>query len=127
MDPKRILVIEDESDVRELLKSTFKRAGYDVETADAAPRTVASLLVQRYDLLTLDLKMPDMDGADAASLARTLDERIPIVVVSGYLTPDLEDQLREMGIRHFVKKPFRTGQLLETVEEALQEHQQTET
>jgi FixJ family two-component response regulator len=67
-----------------------------------------------------------MDGADAASLALTLDERIPIVV-SGYLTPDLEGQLREMGIRHFVKKPFRTAQLLETVEEALREHQQTET
>ncbi len=49
------------------------------------------------------------------------------MVVSGYLTPDLEDHLREMGIRHFVKKPFRTGHLLETVEEALRDHQQTET
>ena len=121
MNPKRILVIDDKPEICELLKGFLKMGGYCVETADALPQTVASLLLRRYDLVTVDLKMPDMDGADVASLARALDEQVPIVVISGYLTPALKAQFREMGVRHFLAKPFQPQDLLDTVETALLE------
>ena len=121
MNPKRILVIDDKPEVCELLKDILEREGHRVETADALPQAVASLLAHRYDLVTVDLKMPDMDGADVASLVRALDERMPVVVISGYLTPNRKAQFMEMGIRYFLAKPFRSQYLLGTVETALQE------
>ena len=64
MESKRILVIDDEPQVCGLLKRVLEKAGYEVETVGNPSETVASILVQRYDLVTVDLKMPGMDGTD---------------------------------------------------------------
>ena len=86
---------------------------------DAPPDTVASLLVKQYDFLTVDLGMPEMDGTDGAELARELDSRIPIVVISGFLTPGVKERFREMGIQHFGAKPFRSKEFILVLGEAL--------
>ena len=52
--------------------------------------------------------MPEMDGTDVAELARELDSRIPVVVISGFLTLGVKERFREKGIQHFVAKPFRS-------------------
>ena len=115
----RILVIDDEEEVRELVHKILERAGYTVETSDDPSEVVASLLVGRHNLITVDLKMPDMDGQDVAELAKSVNTRIPVVVISGFLTHDLQAHLKSIGIRHFVQKPFKPADLLETVREAL--------
>ncbi len=63
--------------------------------------------------------MPEMDGTDVAELARELDSRVPIVVISGFLTPGVKERSREMGIQHFVAKPFRSKEIISDLEEAL--------
>ena len=97
----------------------MEQAGDEAESVDAPPDTVASLLVKQYDVLTVDLKMPEMDGTDVAELARELDSRVPIVVISGFLTPGVKERFREMGIRHFVAKPFRSKEIISVIEEAM--------
>jgi len=115
----RILVIDDEADVREMVRVLLTRAGYTVDTSGNLSEIVASLLVGRYDLLTVDLKMPEIDGQDIAELAKAVNQQIPIIVISGFLTPDLKKQLEDMGVRHFVNKPFKPDQLLQTVVDGL--------
>ena len=121
MARKRILVVDDEPDLCVYMKRLLEEAGYEVTTAQVLPSTVASLVAERYDLVTVDLKMPDMDGADVARLARAVDANMPIVAVSAYLNPIVEAQLRDLGVRHFIRKPFRALELLGAVAEALQE------
>ncbi len=119
MEPRRILVIDDDLEVCGLLEIILGNAGYQVETVNASLNTVASLLVNRYDLVTVDLRMPNMDGADVAQLARILDNQVPIVVISGFLTPGVEARFQEMGVHHFLHKPFQAHELLETCEAAI--------
>lgn len=124
MERTRILVIDDEPDMRGFLKDALEHQGYEVETSGALPGAVASLVAGRYDLLTLDLNMPDMNGVDVARLAQAVDTDLPVVVISGYLNARLESDLREHGVRYFLKKPVRIAQLMETVERALGESHQ---
>ena len=120
-DVKRILVVDDEEEVCVFLKGMLERAGYQVETTQELPGTVASIVARPFDLVTVDLKMPDMDGVAVAELAHAVDANTAIVVVSAYLTPAAEGQLRETGVRHFVRKPFSSSELLETIATALEE------
>jgi CheY-like chemotaxis protein len=119
MTGKRVLIIDDDPRICEVLQGILEQAGYEAESVDAPPDTVASLLVKQYDILTVDLKMPQMDGTDVAKLARELDSRVPIVVISGFLTPGVREQFLQMGIRHFVAKPFRSKEIVAVLEEAL--------
>ena len=119
MTGKRVLIIDDDPEFCEVLQGILEQAGYVVDTVDEPPDTVASLLVKQYDILTVDLKMPEMDGTDVAELARELDSRAPNVVISGFLTAGIKKRFREMGIRHFVAKPFRAKEVISTLEEAL--------
>ena len=121
MESKRILVIDDDPQICGLLQKVLERAGYEAEAVRSPSETIASLLVQRYDLVTVDLKMPSMDGTDVASLAQTIDHTVPIIVISAFLNPGVRCQFEEMGVRHFVGKPFQKSHLLDTVEAALQE------
>ena len=121
MGTKRILVVDDEPEICAYVKSLLERAGYQVTTAQVLPSTVASLIAERYDLVTVDLKMPDMDGADVARLARADDANMPIVVVSAFLNPIVEAQLRDLGVRFFIRKPFRADDLVQAVAAALRE------
>lgn len=116
---RRILVVDDEDDVRDMVEKLLTRAGHTVDTSGDPSDIVASLLVGRYDLITVDLKMPEIDGQDIAQLARTVDRRIPIVVISGFLTHELRQRLEGMGIRHFVEKPFKPDELVSIVGDAL--------
>lgn len=121
MTAKRVLVVDDEPEVCRFVKNLLERAGYQVATAQVLPNTVASLVAERYDLVTVDLKMPDMDGTDVARLAKAVDANMPVVAVSAYLNPIVEAKLRDLGVRHFIRKPFRAEELVEAVGAALHE------
>ena len=116
---KRILVVDDEPEICTFMKGLLEKAGHQVTTAQVLPSTVAALIADQYDLVTVDLKMPDMDGADVARLARAVDANMPIVVVSAYLNPIVEAQLRDLGVRFFIRKPFRAEELVQAVAAAL--------
>jgi CheY-like chemotaxis protein len=104
----RILVIDDEPDVRWLIRMSLERAGHEVIDAEDGLRGVALAQRQRPEIIVLDLMMPVMDGyAVLEALAK--DERtasVPVVVLSARAIPDEAERAVGAGARAFLEKPF---------------------
>ncbi len=110
----RILVVDDEANIRELLTQEFTEAGYDVATAANGRDAVAEVRRQRPDLIVLDVMMPEMNGFDVAAVLRndpqTLD--IPIIILS--IVQDRERGFR-LGVDRYLTKPIDTDVLFREV------------
>ncbi|WP_428100313.1 sigma-54-dependent transcriptional regulator [Candidatus Rariloculus sp.] len=119
MNDARILVVDDESNIRELLEEILSEEGYDVTTAADAEHARAARNEQNYDLTLLDIWMPDTDGislleewAEGGSLG-------PVVMMSGHGTVDTAVEATRLGALDFIEKPISLTKLLRTVEKAL--------
>ena len=110
----RILVVDDEANIRELLTQEFTEAGYTVVTAANGREAVAEVRRQRPDLVVLDVMMPEMNGFDVAAVLRndpqTLD--IPIIILS--IVQDRERGFR-LGVDRYLTKPINTDVLFKEV------------
>src|SRR5438093_5149114 len=118
----RILVAEDETIIRLDLRALLERAGFEV-CAEAHDGEQAVELARREkpDLALLDVKMPKLDGIDAARTI--LDERpIPIVMVTAYGEKELVSRAVEAGVFGYLVKPFRETDLLPAIETARARH-----
>ena len=110
----RILVVDDDANIRELLSQEFVEAGYDVQLAGNGREAVAAVRQQRPDLVVLDVMMPEMNGFDVAAVLKndpaTMD--IPIVILS--IVQDLERGFR-LGVDRYLTKPIDTDLLFREV------------
>jgi CheY-like chemotaxis protein len=115
----RVLVIDDESDVRWLLRLTLEREGHDVLLADDGLRGVGVAQRQRPDVIVLDLMMPVMDGygvLDALGQdARTAG--VPVLVLTARALPEEEARAAGAGARRFLTKPFDPATLAREIDE----------
>jgi two-component system cell cycle response regulator DivK len=114
---KRILVVEDTEDNRQILRDLLSAAGYDiVEAADGATG-VAMAAEQRPDLILMDIQLPVIDGYEATRRIKAdpATRHIPIVAVTSYALVGDEAKTREAGCDGYVAKPFSPRQLLEKV------------
>lgn len=112
-----ILVIEDYSDTRELLSILLHRRGYKVILAENGLDGLLKANGTYPDLIIMDLALPDMDGVEAARRIHETPKlsHIPIFVVSGYLTKEVEAEVRAAGCAEMFGKPFDSDSLLETI------------
>jgi len=116
-----ILLVEDDSKVRQLIGAMLERRGYQVVEARSGSEAV--ILVEQdplaIDLLITDVVMPKMSGPELAGILRALRPGIKVLYISGYL----EDQVREHGISHlqanFLQKPFTQEELIHKLDELL--------
>ncbi|MBW3593098.1 MAG: response regulator [Actinobacteria bacterium] len=118
----RILIAEDETIIRLDLRKTLEDAGYDV-CAEARNGAEAVELARREepDLAVLDVKMPELDGIEAAR--RILAERpIPIVMLTAYGQDELVSRAVEAGVFGYLVKPFRESDLLPAIHAARARH-----
>ena len=122
--PMRILIAEDETIIRLDLRELLERSGFEVVAeARDGEEAVALARSESPDLALLDVKMPKLDGIDAAR--RILDERpIPIVMVTAYGEQELVERAVEAGVFGYLVKPFRESDLLPAVETARARHQE---
>ncbi|MGH8496831.1 MAG: sigma-54-dependent transcriptional regulator [Gammaproteobacteria bacterium] len=115
-----ILVVDDESDIRRLLKEILSEEGYEVSVAADAAEARASWEKLDPDLVLLDIWMPDTDGI---TLLRERAEksglRCPVVMMSGHGTVDTAVEATRLGAYDFIEKPLSLAKLLRTVEDAL--------
>jgi two-component system cell cycle response regulator DivK len=116
-----ILVIEDYSDTRELLAALFQRRGYNVIEAEDGVEGLLKAGWLYPDLIIMDLSLPEMDGVEAARRihAQAKLSRIPIFVVSAYLTEAVKADVRAAGCVEIFSKPFDAEALLDKVAAAL--------
>jgi len=104
----RVLVIDDEPDVRWLIRVSLERAGHEVLVAEDGLRGVALAMKQHPDIIVLDLMMPVMDGygvlAELAKDPRTAN--VPVLVLSARAIPEEAERATSAGARRFLEKPF---------------------
>jgi two-component system, cell cycle response regulator DivK len=114
---KRILVVEDQEDLRGVLRDLLSGSGYEMlEAADGAAG-VAKAKSDKPDLILMDIQMPVMDGYDATrQIKADADlESIPIVAVSSFAMKGDEEKARGAGCDHYITKPYSPMQLLKTI------------
>jgi response regulator NasT len=120
MDEKvlRIVIADDEPIIRLDLKKMLEDCGYEVigEAADGA-RAVELARTLRPDIVLLDIKMPEMDGIDAAKIIT--DEKIaPVLLLTAYSQLDLVSRAKDAGVYSYLVKPFKEADLMPQIEVA---------
>jgi two-component system KDP operon response regulator KdpE len=116
----RILVIDDETQIRKMLKIALKSVGYDVTEADSVQAGLAALVRQQPDLLILDLGLPDGDGMALLAELRTFS-KIPVIVLSVRSGDSDKVQALDVGAQDYVSKPFSVEELLARVRAQLRD------
>jgi excisionase family DNA binding protein len=117
----RVLVVDDEASIRDLLSKTLALAEYDVDLAPDGRTALDRLRVMPYDLLITDLKMPGVDGLTVIREARRLKTDLPVVIITGYSTEASAIEAVNLGVSGYLTKPFRVPRVLAVAAKALGE------
>lgn len=120
-DRPRILVVDDEQAVRDLLAKTLTMADYDVDSAADGASAIDRLRAVEYDLLITDLKMPGMDGLSVIREARCAAPDLPVIIITGYSTEASAIEAINLGVAGYLTKPFRLPRILAATARALGE------
>lgn len=102
----KILVIDDEQGIRNLLDTLLTRKGYRVLLADSGRKGVELFRRERPDVVVLDLKMPELDGIAVLQEVRSLKHDQAVVILTGAGTPEKEREAQALGVSEFVAKAF---------------------
>ena len=118
---KRILLIDDEYFLLEILKDRLEFHGYEVLTAADGKEGVEKALSEKPDLIFMDIMMPEMDGLEAIRILRSKSEMksLPIVCLSALGRPADIKSAKECGADDYIVKPFQAPELLEKIEKFL--------
>jgi CheY-like chemotaxis protein len=121
--PERILIVEDQVEVRDALRDLFVAAGYEVTVAKDGYDAIEKAVSEDYAVITMDVRMPGMNGIRATDLLRERRPSIPVVIISGYLgdTFEYRKTLEGMGVKHFLEKPVSMTEAVETIRRAIAE------
>ena len=116
-----ILMVDDEKSVLNMASIVFEMSGYKVITASHAGQAFEAYEQQSKNIsaVLLDLTMPIMDGIELSRRLVEIDPEVKIIVSSGQTTPDKELELRNLGVHHFLHKPYNASQLLKTMRDVI--------
>ena len=121
MDPKRkILVIDDEIGIRKGCRRVLEPSGYFVDSAASFREGLNKIKQEQFDLVLLDVMMPDGRGVDLLAPIHEQDPETVAVVITGYATVEMAVETIKRGAYDFIAKPFTTDLLLTTVERGLE-------
>jgi two-component system, NtrC family, nitrogen regulation response regulator NtrX len=115
----RILVVDDEAEIRRSLRMILEYEGYDVQEASSGPEGIALIEREPPDLAFLDIKMPGMDGLETLEKIRQANESLPVVIVSGHGTVSTAVEATKLGAFDFIEKPLASERVLVTIRNAL--------
>ena len=116
----KILVVDDEKSVREIVADLLELEDYDVQTADSGDGALQMLAGEFFDVLITDLMMDGIDGITLTKMVRNRGLDIPIVVMTGFGTIETAVESMKAGAWEFITKPFHNEQIIMTVEKVLE-------
>ena len=119
---KRILVVEDQADDRQIIRDVLAGTDYEITEAEDGEQALAAVAKQRPDLILMEIQLPIMDGYAATRLIKTDPalRSIPIIAVTAYAPSEEQQKARAAGCDDFVPKPYSPHQLLAKIRNYLQ-------
>ena len=117
MSPQ-VLVVDDEPQIRRALRLVLRANGYEVSEVGTGEGALDALALQPFDLMILDLVLPDMDGVEVCRRLREWS-RLPVVVLSAHGEEDVKVQALDEGADDYVTKPFSAPELLARMRSAM--------
>ncbi len=117
----KLLVVDDERSMRELLSIVLRREGYDVTLAENGRAAIDQLERGRFDLLISDIKMPDMTGVDVLRSAKRIDPDILGIMITAFASADTAIEAMRLGAHDYLSKPFDVDELKMKVRNALEQ------
>jgi DNA-binding response OmpR family regulator len=111
----KVLVIDDEPNIRALLDMRLRHQGYEVLFADSGWKGLQLYRQEHPDVIVLDLRMPELDGVAVLKEIRSVDLRQPVIILTGDTTPETERQVRALGVSEFIVKGSSMKLLADTL------------
>jgi len=115
---KRLLIIDDEENMRHMLSSLLKKSGYRVDTASNGKEALEMVDQTLYDFILCDLKMPDISGMEFFEIARDKLWATTVIMMSAYGSIDIAVEAMKKGAYDFISKPFKSDEVLLTLKKA---------
>ena len=112
----RILVVEDEDEVRQLLSDILASEGHEVEAAANGREGIEVFSQNTFDLVFSDLGMPDMSGWEVADEIKSINSKVPVILVTGWNVEINNSEKRTDSVDKIIQKPFEVKQVLRTVQ-----------
>lgn len=114
-----VLVVDDQLGVRRLLFETFREEGHQVEMAGNGNEALQILKNFHPDIILMDMKMPEMNGLDTLRQIRMFDAEVGVIMMTAYGDAQNMEQAQELGVTHYMSKPFDLFELRDRAREIL--------
>lgn len=117
----KILIIDDERGIRSSLKGILEDEGYSIKTANTGEDCLKLIRWQNFDLILLDIWLPEMDGIEVLKKIKKMDENPQVVMISGHGTVETAVKATKLGAYDFLEKPLSLENVVLTVKNALRQ------
>ncbi|MDH4163185.1 MAG: sigma-54 dependent transcriptional regulator [Nitrospirota bacterium] len=116
----RILIVDDEKSMRELLSILLKKEGYDVATADNGDSALQAVQQEIYDLVITDIRMPKIDGIELLKAVKELSPETVVIVITAFASTETAVDAMKLGAYDYITKPFKNEEIRLVVQKALE-------
>jgi two-component system response regulator PilR (NtrC family) len=116
----RLLIVDDEQSMRDMLRIVLKRDGYDVQVAENGKRAIELLRRESFDLLVSDIQMPDATGVDVLRVAKDVNRDIVVFMMTAFASTDTAVEAMRLGAVDYLTKPFNVDELRLKVRQQLE-------
>ena len=113
-----ILILDDEAIVLKRLRPSLEKAGYEIEVFSQSLDASNRIMEKDFDIVITDLKMEGLDGMQFLTQVRERSPRTEVIVITGFATMETAKESFQKGVFDFLAKPFKLGEILETVKKA---------
>ncbi len=122
--PAKILVVDDDENIRKVLMAILEEEGYDVESVDTAKKAIEATELGFYSVALIDIRLPDMEGTELLQRIKETTPRMRKIIITGY--PTLQNAVDAVNRRAdaYIMKPFDVGKVLKTIEDQLKKQEE---
>src|SRR5215208_4505092 len=121
----RILIVDDEEVLRDVLEAVLRREGFDVVLAASGEEALSVLDAEDVDLVILDIMLPGISGIDTLRSMRISNPHLPVIIITAFSSIDGAIEAMKHGAFHYIPKPFKNEEVVLTVNKALEQRRLT--
>lgn len=119
-DARTVLIVDDAEDVRQLFCDIIKMLGFEPTAVASGVAALQQLKKDSYDLVILDMRMPDLNGLDTFKAIRQFEKTVPVVLTTGFGMDNSVREALSMGALLCIEKPFKVKQMMKTIQDIIE-------